>query len=487
MSRFFSVIFIVFFSFFAKAQTIYLVTNTNTSGAGSLSQAIKDANCGSGGIIHFNIPGAPPHVITPGLCSAYCQRMDCSTRLLLEKPIIIDGTTQPANGYTGLSPRIILDGINQQDNMIRIASSNCEIYGLTIKNVRRGIVIGGYASDPLLQNFKIWDVNKGNEIIQCIFGINVLGSNCTISNNYTGTNFSEQQNLGNSAPEFIVKNTLIKENIISGNEFGIDLQVDTNTVIQNNWIGTNKGGTTIIPYKAIDESRGINIVRSHNLAIGGASDKGNIIAGQDYGIIVFYHSVMTLSYNKIGTDVTGTYALPNKTGIDFSSGVNSGFGSLLPVTIGNNLISGNSNYGINAYGRVNIYRNKIGTAGNGIDKLGNGTGINTGGMIQVGKISNASYSNIIAWNKIGISVGRADSICIRNNSIFNNELAGISGGYYQNPVNDLPAPAVTVTGTFISGTTKPNFKIDLYYNHSGNGLQGKTFITTVTASVTGSM
>ena len=48
------------------AGTTFTVTNTNDSGAGSLRQAILDANANPGGdTIAFGIPGAGVHTITP--------------------------------------------------------------------------------------------------------------------------------------------------------------------------------------------------------------------------------------------------------------------------------------------------------------------------------------------------------------------------------------------------------------------------------------
>lgn len=43
---------------------IYVVTNTNDSGPGSLRRAIDDANASAGlDSIHFDIPGGGPHTI----------------------------------------------------------------------------------------------------------------------------------------------------------------------------------------------------------------------------------------------------------------------------------------------------------------------------------------------------------------------------------------------------------------------------------------
>src|SRR5437899_10666596 len=68
----------------SRAAT-FTVTNTNDSGAGSLRQAILDANATAGpDTIAFNIPGAGVHTITPA------SSLDAIT-----DPVTIDGYTQP--------------------------------------------------------------------------------------------------------------------------------------------------------------------------------------------------------------------------------------------------------------------------------------------------------------------------------------------------------------------------------------------------------
>ena len=64
---------------------IFTVTNNNDSGAGSLRQAITDANNHAGAdTIEFNISGGGVHTIT--LASALPSVTD---------PAVIDGSTQP--------------------------------------------------------------------------------------------------------------------------------------------------------------------------------------------------------------------------------------------------------------------------------------------------------------------------------------------------------------------------------------------------------
>ena len=63
----------------------FSVTNTNDAGAGSLRQAILDANANAGtDLINFSIPGPGPHTIQPA-----------SALPIITDPVVIDGYTQP--------------------------------------------------------------------------------------------------------------------------------------------------------------------------------------------------------------------------------------------------------------------------------------------------------------------------------------------------------------------------------------------------------
>jgi hypothetical protein len=69
----------------AQASTTFTVTNTNDSGAGSLRQAMLDANATTGAdVINFNIAGTGVHTITP------------ATQLpTITSPVTINGYSQP--------------------------------------------------------------------------------------------------------------------------------------------------------------------------------------------------------------------------------------------------------------------------------------------------------------------------------------------------------------------------------------------------------
>src|SRR5438105_1177721 len=80
----------------AHAAT-FTVINTADSGAGSLRQAITDANGTAGAdMIAFNIPGAGVHTITP-----------LTTLPPITHPVTIDGETQP-----GASANTLANGDN---------------------------------------------------------------------------------------------------------------------------------------------------------------------------------------------------------------------------------------------------------------------------------------------------------------------------------------------------------------------------------------
>src|SRR4029077_9800372 len=109
----------------------FTVTNTNDSGAGSLRQAILDANSMGGGTINFNIPGTGVHTISP--ISALPQ---------ITQSVPIDCYTQPGSSVNTNPPtiginailHIELSGVNSGSNFggLIINAPNCTVRGLVI-------------------------------------------------------------------------------------------------------------------------------------------------------------------------------------------------------------------------------------------------------------------------------------------------------------------------------------------------------------------
>src|SRR5436190_18700995 len=110
---------------------VFTVTNTNDSGAGSLRQAITDANGMGGGTINFNIPGTGAHTISP-----------LTVLPTITQTVTIDGYTQPGSSANTNPPtmginavlQIELSGVNSGSNFggLVINAPNCTVRGLVI-------------------------------------------------------------------------------------------------------------------------------------------------------------------------------------------------------------------------------------------------------------------------------------------------------------------------------------------------------------------
>ncbi len=213
-------------------------------------------------------------------------------------------------------------------------------------------------------------------------------------------------------------------------------------LIQGNEIGTTAAGTAAIP-----NNWGIAVAGDSGpggLLIGGtASGAGNLISGNtSAGIYCGNQIGVTVQGNKIGTDVTGTAAIPNGIGVDWLSG--DLIGGTAPGA--GNLISGNI-YGVNAVdyaGPSTIQGNLIGTDITGTGSLGNGIGV-SGSSITIGGTT-ASARNIIAGNGhdiyadtslvegnfIGTDVSGEIALSMGSGSIFNSTGLTVIGNVIAN-------------------------------------------------------
>src|ERR1017187_802081 len=128
----------------AHGGTVYLVTNANDSGAGSLRQAILNANTNPGpDTINFQITGTAPFTIN--LLSALPAVTD---------PVTIDATTQPEWFASG-TPAVELNGASAGSSSVglQLNSAFNTVKGLAINRfLSYGIVLGG-ASNVIQANF----------------------------------------------------------------------------------------------------------------------------------------------------------------------------------------------------------------------------------------------------------------------------------------------------------------------------------------------
>ena len=381
----------------AGADT-FTVTNTADSGAGSLRQAILDANAHSGtDTIAFNIPGSG------------VQTIDVPTTQLpsITSPVVIDGTTQP--GYAG-APLIELHGGGVPGVYIYAGGSTL-----------RGLVLNGFATSVQLQS------GGGNVIQGCYIGTDATGTVDASLGEGIRLISSNGNTIGGTSPG--------SGNLISGNSSaGIGIESSDGTVIQGNLIGTDVTGAVALP-----NGSAITLDGNDTIIGGSAAGAGNVISGNiGSGIEISGGSGLVIQGNIIGPDVTGTKALGNGMGINDSGAVNVTIGGSNPGE--GNLVSGNKGYGMYLYNGASattVFGNLIGTDVTGTLPLGNITGIassNSNAGIQIGG-TGPGEANVIAFNSgylsysvpVGVLVyAGSDRITIRGNSIHDNEDLGIS-------------------------------------------------------------
>jgi hypothetical protein len=421
-----------------KPLATFTVTNTADSGAGSLRQAILDANASAGmDTITFSI-GSGVQTISPA--SALPDITD---------PVIIDGTTQ--SGFSN-TPIIELSGANAGINVsgLKITAGSSTVRGLVINRfIGKGITLVTNGGNVIEGNFIGVDPGGTTNLGNSSDGVEISG----VSNNTVGGTTTAARNLlsGNSAgvrmtgsaTENLVQGNFLgtdingtvaipnragvgggvvirvgpsnntvggaaagARNLLSGNEAGVRIIAGSNNIVQGNYIGTDASGTK----KLSNDSHGVEMSSaSSNNTIGGTSAGArNIISGNDNaqaGITISSSNGNVVQGNYIGTDVTGNLKLENFLGVSVGGNNNLIGGT---QTGASNVISGNSLFGIRLLGgSANIVQgNYIGTNAAGTARLANGVAginINSSGGNTIGGITSEAR-NIISGNGTGISI-----------------------------------------------------------------------------------
>ncbi len=343
---------------------VYSVTNTNDSGAGSLRQAILNANANPGAdTIDFSIAGVGVQIIAlasdlPAITESVA--LDATTQAgYAGTPLIaLDGS-----GVTGSTAGLLLEGSNItvrgfaiygfNDDGVEIAGNNgpgdnnlvennwigIRADGTAAGNADVGALVTAGASGNTFRNNVI--ANNGshgilirnagtdnNVFIGNIIGLNVAGT-AAMANGGSGIrifDYTSNNQIGGTG--------VGEGNVISGNNsYGIQLiGYANNNQILGNFIGTNLSGTAVIG-NTLD---GVIIQdNSDGNTIGGTTAAArNIISGNRDGIFLQGAGVTdnVIQGNYIGTDISGTVALGN-----------SQYGIRLADSAANNLIGGTVN------------------------------------------------------------------------------------------------------------------------------------------------
>jgi hypothetical protein len=390
----------------------FVVLNTSDAGAGSLRQAIIDANSDAAyDTITFNIPGAGLHTIAPK--SALPQ---------ITNPVLINGYSQP-----GASANTKAVG---NDAVLRIAidasgNGGGEAFVVTSPadgSVIRGLVINGATKAAI-------HINASNTVVVGNFiGTNAAGD-AFVGNTGSGVWIENGSSniIGATSPQ--ARNVIVTAgSLFSPPEGGIFLSGSTGrtgTVIQGNYIGLNAAGTAAL--NTSGSIPGIYIERASGTVIGGddATDEfidgfvaaRNVISGNRYGIVVTSPRFgvvdvdnLRVQGNVIGLDATGLVAIKNLSDGIFAIKATSNDHFIIGgATAGaGNIISGNGGRGalLSAL-HITAQGNFIGTDASGTRAVGNsvkGLEINLSGSeapvlfdVTIGG-TGAAAGNVISGN-----------------------------------------------------------------------------------------
>ena len=318
-------------------------------------------------------------------------------------------------------------------------------------------------------------------------GINLASDYNTVSGNMIGVDITGTIALGNNLDGIVINgdNNIIgtdgngitdpeESNIVSANGIqsqgsGIVIKGDNN-VIAGNLVGTDASGTIELGNDPVglvisDGGSGNRIGTDGD----GTSDniESNLISGNArQGIALYSASANTIAGNLVGTDISGTAALPNgHAASQFYGAIDLGAGSNLNVIGTNgdgqndaaegNLISGNPLYGIKLIGSGTennvISGNIIGLDISGGSVLGNVGGIHLGNSVDniiIGTnadgLGDIHEGNMIGGNQAaGILIG-GSNIHISGNFI-GTDISGTSDLGNGGPGIDIVEPAHDIT------------------------------------------
>jgi hypothetical protein len=340
--------------------TTYTVTNTLDSGAGSLRQAIENANAHAGAdFIGFNIPPTDPgyEAFDEGVFTITIT----STLLISDDHTTIDGYISGNNNPGGLEIEVY--GATQSFPIFTITSNDNVIEYLIITWGSVGIKLADDANDNLVMGNYIGLDGDGTGLEPNVIGIQVIGG--SDSNNIAGNYISGNHNNG---VEIINSN----DNILGINSIGTNGQDND---LGNGSYGVNISGT----------STGNDI---------GAETYRNVIAYNTYdGVSVNGATGNSIAYNLIGVNFDGEGDLGNGgDGIQVIGGADN-------TNIAHNIISNNGNNGVYIEGSGTdgtlITSNIIGADDTGTSALGNAE---HGVAIYSGPANTHIQDNIIVAN-----------------------------------------------------------------------------------------
>ena len=463
-----------------RMLSTFTVSNVNDSGTGSLRWAITqvDSSTASTNTINFNIPLGTP-TITPATALPAITR-----------PVLIDGTSEL--GYAG-TPVVVLTGAASPENFdgLTLDAAGVTVRGLVINDFFDGVTIessqdvvsGCYVGTDLTGTVKVAN-DYGITLLSGAVG-NTIGGAAPGAGNLISDNVIDGISVDTGASKNLIEGNLIgtgpngsvainnnqlygvhvytaangntiggttpgARNVISDNVLeGVYLDGASGTVVEGDYSGTNAAGTA-----ALGNANGVLIapLGSGNTIGGTTAGAGNVLSGNGgYGVaIADPGSGNVVEGNLIGTDASGTYAIPNaQSGVFIQGGsVKNTIGGTTATA--RNVISGNADGGVLILG--------AGTTANLVE--GNFIGTNSGGT---GALPNQYFGVEIQGgatdNTIGGTTAGAANVISGNSTLY----IVTNGVVLSDPGTSGNVVAGNFIGTDVSGS--------LAVPNGGNGVQ----------------
>ncbi|MBZ0276497.1 MAG: hypothetical protein K8I60_10150, partial [Anaerolineae bacterium] len=379
----------------------FTVTNALNAGAGSLRQAVADANAAPGAdVIVFDPAGAPYSI--PLL----------SPLLLTDNAgVMIDGWSAGGAGYSG-PPLVEINGTGVVGTAgILILSADNTVRGLAINRMAanaHGLVIRGLAA-------------QNNWVYGCYVGTNTAG-NAQLQNQQNGISIinGASNNLIGTNSDGV--NDAAERNLVSGNRYyGVTLSTASNNRVSGNYIGTDISGTFAICNGCTGLAYGGdgvllelgstgNVIGTNGDGVNDAIE-GNVISGtSNTNNGVFIRDAGTdnnrVAGNLIGTNAAGMTTISNGGGISITYGASHNVigtnGDGVSDALERNVISGNTLHGVqvledNTTGN-RIAGNYIGLDSSGTLPMPNGT---DGVQVVAGMLPGGPVNTIIGTDGDG--------------------------------------------------------------------------------------
>ena len=356
--------------------SVFTVTTTSNAGAGSLRQAILDANAAAGADeIRFAIPGAVGVV----------RMIRPATPLPPAGPeaVVIDGTTQP--GYAG-EPVVEIDG--------SFAGTSADGLLLGSDGIARGLAVTRFG------RYGVVLAGESGRVEACYVGVTPAGE--PAGNLAAGVRVEGQRCV-------VGGQALSQRNVISANgRAGVwVLPSADSTAVRGNYIGTTPRGDAAMGNGA----EGILVdTETTGIVVGGSDPalrEGNLISGNGAsGVHLAAGASAVILGNRIGTDAFGARAVPNgwsplqlrHAGVSASNPAQLQVGG--PSVGARNLISGNAGAGVDIETGAVIQGNYIGTDASGSTAVGNGgDGITITAAASSTRPQSNVHGNLVSGNR----------------------------------------------------------------------------------------